>query len=116
MQHKTAWNFSPAGSNRLRELVKPAGSNRLRELLKLYACADLVAPVDVGAFGKRAGELLTRVAFNKRAGWLLTPVSGEQHVRRAALKIDRVRPGGPPRLRMPSTHAPITLKRKAAQL
>jgi hypothetical protein len=84
MQHKTAWNFAPAGSN------------RLRELLKLHACADLVAPVDEDAFGKKAGELLTRVAFDKRARWLVTPVvSGEQHVPRAALRIDRVRAWAP---------------------
>jgi hypothetical protein len=94
MQHKTAWNFAPAGSN------------RLRELLKLHACADLVAPVDEDAFGKKAGELLTRVAFDKRAGWLVTPVvSGEQHVPRAALQIDRVRPGAPPLSECGSTHA-----------
>jgi hypothetical protein len=102
MQHKTAWNFAPAGSN------------RLRELLKLHACADLVAPVDEDlvapvdedAFGKKAGELLTRVAFDKRAGWLVTPVvSGEQHVPRAALQIDRVRPGAPPLSEYGPTHA-----------
>jgi hypothetical protein len=30
MQHKTDRNFTPPGSNRLRELVKPAGTSRLR--------------------------------------------------------------------------------------
>ena len=106
MQHKTAWNFARLGSNRLRELVRPGGTNRLRELLRLYACADLVAPVDEDAFGKKAGELLTRVAFDKRARWLVTPVvSGEQHVPRAALQIDRVRPDGPPLSEYDPTHA-----------
>src|SRR5262249_50700799 len=48
MQQKTAWNFALAGSN------------RLRELLKLYACEDVVAPVDGDAFGRRASELIKR--------------------------------------------------------
>ena len=30
---------------------------------------------------------------------------GEQHVQRDVLKIDRVRPGGPPRVRSRPTHA-----------
>ena len=48
MQHKTAWNFAPAGNR------------RLRELLKLYGCDDVVAPVDGDAFGRRASELIRR--------------------------------------------------------
>ena len=48
MQHKTAWNFALAGSN------------RLRELLKLCGCDDVVAPVDEDAFGRRASELIRR--------------------------------------------------------
>jgi hypothetical protein len=77
---------------------------------------DVVAPVDEDTFGRRAGELLTRTAFGKGAGVLLTRVvSGEQHVPQNVLKIDRVRRGGPPRVRMPSTHAPITLKREAGR-
>ena len=48
MQHKTAWNFALAGSN------------RLRELLKLYGCEDVVTPVDEDAFGRRASELIRR--------------------------------------------------------
>ena len=104
MQHAAiTWNLAPA-------------DNRLAELMKAFGCADVIAPVDAEAFGKRTAELLTRVAFGKRAGVLLTRVvSGEQHVPRDVLKIDRVRPGGPPRVRMPSTHAPLTLKRKGAQ-
>jgi hypothetical protein len=88
--------------------------NRLAELMKTFGCADMIAPVDAEAFGKRAGELLTHVAFGKSAEWATRVVSGEQHVLRDVLKIDRVRPGGPARVRMPS-HAPITLKRKAAR-
>jgi hypothetical protein len=89
--------------------------NRLAELRKTFGCADVIAPVDAEAFGRRAGELLTHIAFGKRAEWVTRVVSGEQHVLRDVLKIDRVRPGGPPRVRMPSTLAPITLKRKAVR-
>jgi hypothetical protein len=98
----TTWTFASA-------------DNRLAELMKTFGCADVIAPVDAEAFGKRAGELLTHVAFGKSAEWVTRVVSGEPHVLRDVLKIDRVRPGGPPRVRMPSTHAPITLKRKAAR-
>jgi hypothetical protein len=48
MQHKTAWNFARADTN------------RLRELLKLYGFDDVVAPVDGDAFGRRASELIRR--------------------------------------------------------
>jgi hypothetical protein len=58
--------------------------------MKVFGCADVIAPVDAEAFGRRVGELLTRVAFGKRAGVLLTRVvTGEQHVP-WFLKIDRV--------------------------
>ena len=60
MQHRTARNFAPPGSNRLRELVKPAGTSRLRELLKLYGCEDVVTPVDEDAFGRNSSELIRR--------------------------------------------------------
>ena len=60
MQHKTDRNFTPPGSNRLRELVKPAGTSRLRELLKLYGCEDVVTAVDEDAFGSKASELIRR--------------------------------------------------------
>jgi hypothetical protein len=74
MQHKTAWNVPPPGSNRLRELVKPGGTNRLRELLKLYGREllksygreDVVAPVDEDAFGRRSSELV-QARFGKIA-------------------------------------------------
>jgi hypothetical protein len=81
----------------------PASADkRLAELMKVFGCADVIAPVDAEAFGRRARELLTRVAFGKRAGVFLTRVvSREQHVPQNVLKIDRVRPGGPPRVRMP---------------
>ena len=58
MQHAaTTWTFASA-------------DNRLAELMKTFGCADMIAPVDAEAFGKRAGELLTRVVFSKRAEWL----------------------------------------------
>jgi hypothetical protein len=66
MQHKTAWNFGPRGSNRLRELLKPGGTNRLRELLKLYGCEDVVTAVDEDAFGRRSSELI-QASFRKIA-------------------------------------------------
>jgi hypothetical protein len=78
-----------------------SADKRLAELMKTFGCADVIAPVDPEAFGKRAGELLTHVAFGKSAEWVTRVVSGE-HVLRNVLKIDRVRPGGPPRVRMTS--------------
>src|SRR5207248_3028421 len=87
MQHTAEWNFA-----------RP-DNNRLIDLMKLFGCADVIAPIDAESFGRRVGELLTRA------------VSGEQHVPQNVLKIDRVRPGAP-RVRMPSTHPPITLTRK----
>jgi hypothetical protein len=80
MGHTAAVNFAPAA--------------HLPELLKTLGCANVVAPVDADAFGKRAGELLTRVVFGKRAAWITRVVV------RGVLKIDRVRPGGPPRVRI----------------
>ena len=78
----------------------PASADKhLAELMKVFGCADVIAPIDAESFGRRVGELLTRA------------VSGEQHVPQNVLKIDRVRPGAP-RVRMPSTHPPITLTRK----
>src|SRR5262245_667784 len=49
MQHTatSAWDFAPA-------------DNRLAELMKLFGCADVIAPIDGAAFGRRMGELLTR--------------------------------------------------------
>jgi hypothetical protein len=35
---------------------------------------------------------------------------GAQHLPRAELKIDRVRPGGPPHVRMPSRNMPGVIK------
>jgi hypothetical protein len=64
MQHAaTTWTFASA-------------DNRLAGLMKAFGCADVIAPVDAEAFGKRAGELLTRVVFSKRAEWLARVVSG----------------------------------------
>ena len=104
MQRTAEWNFAPADSK------------RLADLMKLFGCADVIAPIDAESFGKRVGELLTRAAFGKGAGVLLTRVvGGEQHVAQNVLKIDRVRPGGPPRVRMPFEQPLITLQRKAAR-
>jgi hypothetical protein len=105
MQHAaTTWEDAPA-------------DNRLAELMKAFGGTDAIAPVDLEYFGRRVGELLTRAAFGNEAGVFLTRVvSEEQHVPENVLKIDRVRPGGPPRVRMPSMQAPIiTLKRYAAR-
>jgi len=33
-----------------------AGTNRLADLLKVFGCADVIAPVDELAFGRRAGS------------------------------------------------------------
>jgi hypothetical protein len=40
--------------------IVPARNERLARLLELYRCADVVAPVDVIAYGRRAGELIGR--------------------------------------------------------
>jgi len=91
--------------------------NRLAELMKTFGGTDVIAPVDLESFGRRVGELLTRAAFASEADVFLTRVvSEERHVPENVLKIDRVRPGGPPRVRMPPIQAPIIrLKRKAAR-
>jgi hypothetical protein len=46
MQQTEIWNFAPADAN------------RLPELLNLFGCADVIAPIDDAAFGRRAGELI----------------------------------------------------------
>jgi hypothetical protein len=50
MQQTATWNFPPAGKARLAELLESLG------------CADVVAPVDMVAFGKRAGDLIRQGA------------------------------------------------------
>jgi hypothetical protein len=105
MQHAaTTWEDAPA-------------DNRLAELMKAFGGSDVIAPIDPESFGRRVGELLTRAAFGNGAGVFLTRVvRREQHVPQNVLKIDRVRPGGPTRVRMPSIQALTTTpKRKAAQ-
>jgi hypothetical protein len=52
-QAARAWNFAPTDTN------------RLAELMKLFECADVIAPVDVDAFGRRAGELIRRAVSSK---------------------------------------------------
>jgi hypothetical protein len=54
MQRTATWNFAPAGKT------------RLAELLESFGCADVVAPVDLAAFGKRAGELIRQGARGQR--------------------------------------------------
>ena len=48
MQHTATWNLPP-----------PA---RLSELLASFGCADVIAPIDAAAFGRRAGELIRQGA------------------------------------------------------
>jgi hypothetical protein len=105
----------PAYAARSDNMAFASTDNPLAELMKTFGCADVIAPVDAEAFGERAGELLTHIAFGTGAEWITRLVSEEQHVLGDVLKIDRVRRGGPPRVRMPSTPEPITLKRKAAR-
>jgi hypothetical protein len=79
MQQTSAWNF-----------VAPP-DNRLAALMKAYGCADVIAPVDVEAFGRKAGELIAQGGMERPALISYDP-----------RKLDRIRPGGPPRVRMPS--------------
>jgi hypothetical protein len=67
MQQIATWNSSAAAG--------------LPALLEAFGCADVVAPVDVAAFGKRAGDLIRQGARAQRirheeeestAGLLLT--------------------------------------------
>jgi hypothetical protein len=100
-----------------------AGTNRLADLLKVFGCADVIAPVDELAFGRRAGELIVQ-GVGKKLPFLdarirqyyssfardvpreftrrLRRQLGKQRLPREEPKIDRVRPGGPLRVRMPS--------------
>jgi len=48
MQRTVGWNFGPTDGK------------RLADLMKLFGCEDVIAPVDAGAFGKRAGEVISR--------------------------------------------------------
>jgi hypothetical protein len=52
MQQTVTWNLPP-----------PA---RLTELLGLFRCADVIAPVDAAAFGRKAGDLIRQGARGKR--------------------------------------------------
>jgi hypothetical protein len=62
MGHTAAVNFAPAA--------------RLPELLKTLGCANVVASVDADAFGKRAGELISR-----KNGKKVTPIAGKYRLR-----------------------------------
>jgi hypothetical protein len=77
MGHSTTLNFAPAA--------------RLPELLKMFGCADVVAPLDPDAFGRRAGELISRndgkiVRLKKRKN--ATPTAGKYRLR--ALQCEEV--------------------------
>jgi hypothetical protein len=98
----TTWEDAPA-------------DNRLAELILALGGTDVIAPIDPESFGRRVGELLTRAAFGNGAYVFLTRVVRGEHVPQNVFKIDRIRPGGPPRVRMPSAQPPIILKRRAAR-
>ena len=77
MQRTVGWNFGPPDG-------KP-----LADLMKLFGCEDVIAPVDAGAFGKRAGEVISRnngktVARKKPH----TPTAGKYRLR--ALQCEEV--------------------------
>ena len=66
----TAVNFAPAA--------------RFPELLKTLGCANVVAPVDADAFGKRAGELISRKkgkTVRRKKGKTVTPIAGKYRLR-----------------------------------
>jgi hypothetical protein len=113
-----------------------AGTNRLAELLtKAFGCADVIAPVDELEFGRRAGELIVQ-GVGKRVPFVdarirqyystlardaprefiprLRRQLGKQRLPHEEPKIDRVRPGGPLRVRMPSLR-PAQLKHEKGE-
>jgi hypothetical protein len=52
MQQTATWNFPPAA--------------RLPELLESFGCADVIAPVDAAAFGKRVADLIRQGARSQK--------------------------------------------------
>jgi hypothetical protein len=62
MGHTKTANFAPAA--------------HLPDLLKMFGCANVVAPVDGDAFGKRAGELICRKKAES-----VTPTAGKYRLR-----------------------------------
>ena len=62
MGHTKTANFAPAA--------------HLPDLLKMFGCANVVAPVEGDAFGKRAGELICQ----KKADGV-TPTAGKYRLR-----------------------------------
>jgi hypothetical protein len=52
MQQTATWNLPPP--------------THLTELLELFGCADVIAPVDAMAFGRRASDLIRQGARGKR--------------------------------------------------
>jgi len=53
-QATTAWNFAPGDAN------------RLPELMKFFGVPDEIAPIDLPAFGRRMGELMTRALSTQK--------------------------------------------------
>jgi hypothetical protein len=47
--------------------IAPTRNARLATLLELYGCADVVAPVDAIAYGRRAGQLIGRIVGTQKA-------------------------------------------------
>jgi hypothetical protein len=65
----------------------PAGKGRLPELLDAFGCADVIALVDADAFGRKAGELISRNKGRKKAE-SVTPIAGKYRLR--ALQCEEV--------------------------
>jgi hypothetical protein len=76
MQHKTARNLTAAGK-------------QLPQLLNLYGCADVVAPVDQDAFGRRASELIKRGISTRWAATLKAADLATQATPRPASTLNR---------------------------
>ena len=64
MQQRGTWNFASADAD------------RLPQLLKSFGCADVIAPVDDIAFGRKASELICR-----KKAQTVTPRAGKYHLR-----------------------------------
>jgi hypothetical protein len=79
MQHASERKFPP---------VEPS---RLPNLLEVFGCADVIAAVDVDAFGRKAGELIFQITAGKRTrkkAENVTPTAGKYRLR--ALQCEEV--------------------------
>jgi hypothetical protein len=65
-QIATTWNFTPPDEN------------RFAELLNIFGCADAVAPLNVDAFGRKAGELIWRAVSIPKPTLLQTEVGSTE--------------------------------------